>query len=482
MAHTIRYFNGFEDQETDGGHWSAVNGGGGMTLVSDASLSDYAVELTRSGNSGYWQMRADGLNSVGRWGASQNNYFCWVSFHLKVTALPGAGQYYWIAVISDETTARCKVRIDENGYLNIFSEAAGTYQSSAAAIATDTWYVISVHHGPSMAPYVVARDRDSGEIVAEKQHSSAVGSGAGTQRIYVGQVDASTGTAIFDNIVLETAATDAEIDDIVSLLGTRYAVGMQHAAGDGYYGAWAGAGYTALDEVPEDDTTTEMTETTNGDMQSVTLTPTADFPYAVGTVAAICAIGRFRRGAGSTRETELFIRSSGTDQGTGGSDDSGASYMWRGLCLMTDPGAGSTDWTVSQLDSLEVVARAAGGSGTCGCTVLYNNVLYSATDLTREPKVAYQLDALDLSQTIKTVEGRTVDYAELEAGEYLHLLSTGLPAAGMEQSLADRDDVIFLEAVTYEQTLDSVTVDVEPTVDNFVERLIERLAEPSGGL
>lgn len=480
MADNILYFGGWEEALT-AAYWETVNNPAYMTVVSDpASLSSQACRMSVSNQTCYVRITSPGLDAYGEWTAGADSYHVWDSFHFYIETLPGGGQYYYLTEHYRASGAmRIAVRIDSAGTIGLYQADAGTWLTGGTALQTGTWYVLSVYNGPglgSVYPKIVVRLRDTGATVTSVTHTGS--STLGSATIRVGPSTASYGSIVFDNFVHEGSSTASAIDDPVNLMSTRYAVGIQTAAGQGSHSAWTGD-YTDLDDLPHDGTSTQISVATTPTRESVTLTPTSAFPFKVGIIHAIKPEGLRASG---TRATQLSAISSGTEQSTGTERTPGASYVWTGMVKTTDWGASSAPWTQSAVDSLEVCIRTGGGSGTGYCTALYNEVLYTVGVFERRQKTAYLLDAADPAARFFDGSGRELDYSKLRANRWLRVTSVGVPEANTDSSYVARWDMLYIEGLRYRQDMSGVSVGIQAGPDDFVPMLIARIAMQGGGV
>jgi hypothetical protein len=281
-------------------------------------------------------------------------------------------------------------------------------------------------------------------------------------------------------MVWESSATEANVDDPVNLLTTKYAINQMLPKGAGYYTGGTND-WSYVDEVPHDGDTTYR----NIDSQQFTdvLTQTNLFPTAVGTVHAVMCLAVSRNNACSgTSQVQMLMRSATTDLASG-SGMCSVTYVNPKLFRTTDP-ATSAAWTVSAVDSLQVGCVESGTNAQGYITAVSVEVLYTTETIERIPTVLYAIDASDAQQ--KMIDLRTGDWPDLsEVPEdvWTQIERLVLPTSASFDTFIDRDDLLYHEEVTYTQQVgQAADIEISPSTFNFVEAMVSRLSEPSGSV
>jgi len=467
MAHTITYFDGFEIGDVS--EWYAPSGGAVETSL--VSLSRYSRRFNVAAATAYVQYTSAGLNAPGWWDTAP--LASWHSFHFRIATLPGAGLLYYIWGGYDSVGARWRsyAAVDQNGKVGFYNDGWG-WAWSAATISINTWYVISIKDVFGAAGQVIARGRDSGATVASVTHGS-VNADAERGIHAIGPVNTSTGDAYFDNLVVEGGAS---IDDPVNLLTTKYAVGLLAPVGTGYYDAFTGT-YADVDETPPDGDTTKRTAGGGGPfIFTQTVQQTAGLVAAVGTVRGVKAMVD-AKGAGVVN-SRACLRSGGTYVET--SDFGPAAYCtFQKMCL-TDPST-TLAWTISAVDSVQVGCNHSSGAGTTSVTGAYVEVLYSTTSVSRIRRIDYYRKPDDPMQRFMDYKGRIVPYNELRPNRWVRRM-TGPPRADSPASFWKWRDLTLIEGLVWTQDESGMSVEIRGSKDDFVDSLIRRISDSSGGL
>lgn len=474
MAHTLKFHGGFEEEELV--RWSASSGGVVEKTIVSYGRAAWRWAVTAATGNVVGNMD---LTTAGAWDSSNTNHHCWVSFHLYIVTLPAATKYYYLANFSDEASVRCHLRLTETGGIELSRET--TYETGTGTLATGTWYVVSVYSGPSAYPQVIIRNRDTGATVASHTLSLIQGSGTGCRDFRVGPATTSTGDCIFDNVVMESAASVSNIADPVGLLTTQYACGLLPPVAAGTYDAFTGT-YADLDDYPNDGATT--TRNLAGALGAFTqvMAPCSSLATQVGTVHSVMYWELHDAANGTVNNAALRLRTSSTNTDSAtyqpGTGDNYAAP--RQLLKTTDP-ATSSAWTLSAVDSAEVgVVRANSGSYTLLVTQIGLEVLYTITARERKRRVHYVLDAADPENRIFDDQGREIDYSKVRANRWMRIMSRSPITAGLKDSYAEREDMVYLESVRYSQTPRGASLSIQTAPDNFVELLVGRIATSGG--
>lgn len=480
MGHTYFHFDGFEVQAdaNDEARWQSSWGSAPSVDLTNTSYSRAALRWNLSGASGFIRILSE-RDGAGAWvDDASPEAGVWESFHIRFASLPGAGQFYYLCRTGDASAqTRAALRINgNNSFLEVYSDGSETWEAGSVALATGTWYIVSFKSFQGTAPIGIVRNRDTGVTVDSKTHSAALGGGVIPRYIDLGPYDTSTGDASFDNWVVESDASAANIDDPVNDLTTKYACGLLLPDGAGSYDQWTGT-YADVDEVPHDDTTTVRSESTAGDVFTQTLASTASLAAQVGSIKASM---HFAFVAGSSVSTQLRIRSGGTD--VDGTDYTpAASFTCSQLLRTTDP-ATSTAWMVSGVDSVEVGVEKSGGAGTANCTLCGMEILYTITAVSRQPRVAYVLDVWDPRQRIYDEMGRRVPYNEVRANRWMRVLGVDPPTTYLPSTFVQDPSMTYIERAVYTQEGEKVSLGIEASPDDFVSNLIRRLNDRGSGV
>ena len=487
MTHTYFHFDGFEVQAdaNDEARWADLIAGSTAPTI-ETSIVSYGRAAVR------WNLAA-ALASLriyserlgdGTWvDDATPEEGVWMSFHLYITTLPGAGQFYYLCRTGDAgVNPRAALRINgTTGFLEVFSDGAGTWQAGTVALSTATWYVVSFKSIQSTAPIGIVRNRDTGATVDSKTHGTALGAGTIARYIEIGPYTTSTGNCVFDNWVVESHATAANIDDPVNDLGTRYACGLLLPTAAGFYNAWTGT-FADVDDVPHDDSATYRSEATANDAFTQGLAPTSSLAAQVSIVKASMHFA-FLIATGANTNCYIRLRSGGTDaDGASTTDLPTGAYTCRQLLRTTDP-ATSSAWTVSGVDSAEVGVVNIDNL-EARCTLLGLEVLYSVGDVTRTKVVAYVMDDFDPERRVFDARtGEELPYEEVQPNVgWLRVTSGEMPDSSAPADAWEDETLLPIDSVRLSQDASGPSLDIIPSSEGLAEQLIRGLANSSGSL
>lgn len=473
MAHTLRFHCGFEREDLM--FWSSYSGSPTIEKTI-TSFSNVALKFTLSASTASISFLGEGMDVGGHWVDNNRNYYGRGAVHIYWVSLPTSGTVCYLWRQSDATIQRRHFSVEENGKIQVRGEGSpGSVEAtSTGQMTTGVWYVLS-WYCTSTYLRVVVRNRDTGATVIDVSGTS---SGSSSTRYSVfGATYTSTGTFVIDNFVWESDATEANVDDPVNLMTTKYAINQQLPKGAGYYTGGTND-WTYVDEVPHDSDTTYR----NIDSQQFTdvMTQTSVFPTAVGTVHAVMflAVSRNNACTGSSN-VQVLIRSGTTDSASG-SGWCSTSYVNPKYFRTTDP-ATSAAWTVSAVDSVQVGCVEAGTNAQGFITAVSTEVLYSTYKIERLPRIAYSVSMMDEQAKVMNFLGESIDYDEIRANEWTRYLDMLLPAGDARDDYWMVDDLAYNEGVSYTQDEQGGRVSIASSPDDFVERLVTKIALSSGG-
>jgi len=473
MAHNIVFHDGAETRDEVRCFASTGTVSNELTTVSYGRAA-YRIATSSSGVS----YKPSGLAANGSWSTTEKNHQ-WFTFHFYAVSLPSTISQ--VLVLLDATLAirRLQVVLNSTGTFTIYNSGVAANSTTAGAIATGTWYVVSVYFNRNGTNQIVARNRDTGSTVAtttvaENSNNTIAESRIGPYSDAVNGAD-----MIFDNIVFESSDTAANIDDPVNQLGTKYACGLLLPNGAGFYDQWTND-YTYVDEVPHDSGSTVRQETTINEVFTQAMTPTSGLAAQAGTIYAATAFSVEINDAGGT--IILRLRSGTTDADTSAFGP-GVSYVAQQRLFLTDP-ATAGSWTVSAIDSVEVGAKRATSSGTSTVTLIGLEVLYTITVVGRTRVIAYVMDDMDPMQRV--LDGRTgeeLPYEEVQPNVgWMRVTSGEMPDSASPSNAWEDDTLLPIDSVKYSQSASGVSLDIVPSAEGLGEQLIRGLANSAGSL
>ena len=345
-----------------------------MTFDDDNGYhSPTALKMAFAGQTGYI-----GYHSIGTAGWYQANATygaaCW---HVKVTALPGSGQYMHMARWQRSGgTQWNKIRIDENGGMQIAYN--DSWNAVMYTLSVDTWYLLVVKHDNTIGFIVDIYDADGDTELATDTHATLKASNM--YDLSIGAVYTSTGTMYIDNLVMQCNGGNGidPYDDY--LLTTKYCIDTLHANGEGTDQAQDSGVWTDVDDVGEPDmAATIVTFANSGGNRkySVTLENSSELSEAIDTILAVQSDVNIREQQGGAAGYVNFIEGANRFKtGEMGWDTNTTNYDTCQVTRLLAPD--DSAWTTALLDNLEIGWEIKGTTGdvTYG-TALRVGVLYT---------------------------------------------------------------------------------------------------------
>src|SRR3989337_1018922 len=459
MTHTLYWWTGFEDQQPSRGFTTI---GTAPTFDSSiTSLSRYSAKWDGSAAGVTGELQMLNILSDGLWGAGGGGGldFVTTALHLYISALPISGQYIYLQALDRQGGFIKACRVTDAGKLEVFNDNGSTWATSANALSTGIWYVVSWESRRNGVLSAVARLRDTGATIASVTHGTASGNST-TLGIRLGPYSSSRGTWYIDNYVIEFDSVAGNVDDPVNLLGTRYAVGLPAMTGNGFYTGWSGT-YTDVDDYPHDTDATYRSAATVVAFTSV-FAPTSSLAAQVAIVHGLLAFGFVRQEAG-TPGFAIRVRS-GTTDSTGTAFGVGSSYTvchWR---LLTDP-ATSSSWSVSGIDAVQAGFVRTGGTSAARCTNVGYELLYSVGAITRTKVVAYMMDDFDPEQrVIDARTGEELPHEEIQPNVgWLRVTSGEMPDSNSPEDAWEDETLLPIDSVRFSQDASGTTLDIIPS-------------------
>jgi len=403
MAHALVNFSGFELQDTV--EFLASSGGAveTTTVFGGAAARRFNVSAGTAYAEFGSSLSATGEQSTG------TSLYVWYAYQVYIDSLPGSGQRYYL----DVTNSGHELWIDENGSLWLSDSAGANDEDTGLDITTGEWYTVARKSRSSTAGLrngVALYNTTAGTQVGSTVYHSNAG-GGGCTSILIGPSLTSTGNAVFDNFVLESDATEANIDNPVGLLGTNFTVLVMTATADGDYddAEWTND-YQAVDELPPDGDTSYRACTTNGDVK---FTQVMSDPATLNSYDAVK--GSLVANFGGNTGTALLVRSGATDveKTNAGSSD----YVQRAHVMTVDP-ATSSAWLVAGVNDIEVGADRDTGGIEVRVTAVYAEVLGEALagDVDITPAAASAIAASAIAAIVFSVSPAVASAVAAVAG------------------------------------------------------------------
>lgn len=473
MAHTLYWFEGFETGEFSPSALLYSYNNATLSIESTiVSFSYKSLKLVANNSAPYIMFNCDGLDSSGVWVDNNNPIDTTYAWHMYCSALPGSGQVFYIWSGTDAVIWRETAGILEDGKVRLYGEGTpgGTTATSTGAITTGVWYVVSVIVVDHANFQVIIRNRDTGATVVDV---SVGNNGHPNRYVRIGCAWAGYGTFYFDNVVAEVSATSVE--DPVNLLTTKYAVNQRVPIGAGYYTAGSGS-YADVDDFPNDGDTTRYT-LAGATAWTMVGSSSGLWPTFCGTVHAVM-IKLFEKAAGANSNQAMRLRSGTTDSDSSGARDSDTAYRMEQKIWTLDP-ATSAAWTVSAMDGAQFGQVWA--DGTHYTTQISLQVLYSTQQVERIPRIGYFIGMLDGQAHVSDYKSEHIPYDEVRANEWTRYLDLLLPASDTRDDYWLVDDLAYNEGVSYSQDEQGGKVSIASSPDDFVERLVTKIALSSGG-
>lgn len=453
MTHTFRFFTGAEDY----GQKIAIYGN--QTLP--AGWATDAVTVYYSGRSYKWTCAGGAtewhvplyINTDGRWYYPANaGMTCfWVTFHLYISSLPGAGQYAPFMRFADADT-KCQFRIDQNGAVQIYNKTGASWSAaSAGRMVTGAWYVVSVKCYKNGEARCIVRDAITEAEVLNVVHANLVPN-ENIQYCVIGGA-AAVGVYYFDNIVVEAAATSADLDDPFLVLGGAYGALQLLATGNGTDNpvGWSGT-YADVDENPKDDDTTYRISAPDYNPLTHHMQNPADVAaYPIATIMAldVCTSGKT---TGAASGAHVRLRRGANAWNSAGWFAWPAIYAAQCYLWQIDP-TDSLAWTETRVTECEggLQSDPAGGGSAARLTANYIDILvtFQIAPTPQQRLVHYTLDENDPEQQILDNNGLPVPPEELRANRWLQLVGGRSPSTKVYTDFLDDPSMVPIKVVRF---------------------------------
>ena len=372
MTHTYEVFDGAET-----GNLSIPISTTGTPELETTEVynSAYSYKMNVSNSTKYMSYETSGFGANGDWDATDVG-FAWFSFHLNVTALPGAGQYLYLGLVQrqggNETSSW---RITENGNFEQKIHG-GAYTASAETISTGVWYQVSLSARANITggtSQVVRVADDDTELINDVQNTP---NHTNIFRYHIGAWANSYGTMYIDNLIIEGSSADANIDDPYNATGSSYTMRLltPDATGDEDAAAWGGS-HTDIDEIPHDGSTTEELNTTSAGNFLKTMSDVSGFAEIIVAVIGVQSICFVRGFSGSvTGHTRMKIGA--TTDVTTGRNFNGLSGEPNCKVYQTNPDTAAA-WTTAEVNDIQLGFGKTTGTFGLGVTAAYAEIVYS---------------------------------------------------------------------------------------------------------
>lgn len=331
------------------------NGANGITVASSPiRTGDYSWRALRSTNG-----TAYGIHSLG----SQTNRNLWIRFYLYITTLPAAE--IDIFQITSGGGLRVAISLKSTGELQLEDDGGSQVGSDSSALSTGQWYLIEVS---------MDQKTSSGNITAEaKLNGSSFASGTyaasvNSNDIRFGGCNSSTYDLYLDDIAVNDDSGSFQNSWIGSGIVNHY---YPSSAGDSNdwtrAGADSGNNWDQVNEVTPNDATDYNTSNTAGHEDLFNITDTGSEIGSGDTINVVSVNARYT-GAGASSNGRFVLEIEATSGGTieqsatilsytstwGTNTSSSATNMIPPLTLYDLPGASTTPWSKSTLDTAQI--------------------------------------------------------------------------------------------------------------------------------
>jgi hypothetical protein len=455
MTHTFRFFTGAEDYaQKIAIYGDQVLPAGWATDGVTAYYSSRSYKWTCASGSNEWEVPLY-IDTNGRWAYPANyGMTCyWVTFHLYIASLPGAGQYVYFMRFADADT-KSQFRIDQNGAIQVYNKNGASWSTASVGhLSAANWYVVSVKHYKAGEARCIVRDAVTEAEVINVVHAN-VTPNENVQFCKIGGASAY-GVYYFDNIAVEAAATSAEVDDPFLVLGGAYGALQLKANGDGTDTSanWSGS-YADVDENPKDDDATYRYCSLSS---AGPITHHVQNPGDVATypIATIVALDVALAGRSITGDLLVFVRlrrgASAWNSPTSWAWTLGSGYVQQCYLWQIDP-TDTLPWTESRVIECEAGLATTYNVNTYGrLTANYIDVLatFQIAPTPQQRLVHYTLDENDPEQRIVDNNGLTVPPEELRADRWLQLVGGRAPATKVFTDFLDDPSMVPIKVMRF---------------------------------
>jgi len=401
--------------------------------------------------------------------------FVWLSWHLYIDTLPGAGQYAVLFSTQAGGAFDRFIRISSAGKIS-FHTGAAWGADSAVALQAGRWYQVSMRWAQNIEWRLIVRDPST---LSEVMNITAVASNDDLGFLRFGNANflASYGLYYFDNIVLEAAAAAASIDDPFLLLGANYAEWWLPPNAVGTDDAWAGT-YADVDEAVNDGDATIRSIGAAGAFTSNVFNPdAAGYPYTILTIESLDVMCWTRKFSGAGMESVIRLRRGATiSESTLVAD--GAAYYLRWKHWSVDPTDG-LGWTPTRVNEVEAGCRYDNGGGALYCTAASVHILVTIRTLATPPQrlLHYTLDVNDPRQVIRDQFDREVPPEELCPNKWLSVVGWRQPSSQIAADYINDPEKVPINSVRFTEPDDySLGSGIDDLLDSVLARLTQRSA------
>lgn len=328
------------------------NNGGAVISVNSVTIRSgtYAVKTINTGASGHANLK---YNTQGVTGINKHYY---ARAYIRVVDLAAGTQQ--IMEFSDSDATRAKIQITTGAVLQLIDDGGSQVGSNSSALNLNQWYMVELKCDMTTT---------GGSVIAEAQlDGSSFASGTYTASAGVNQLDVGpkNNSTSFEYYFDDIAINDSSGSFQNSWPGEGEIIHLRpNASGDN--SGWTGSN-TDVDEVTPDDATSYLQTTGGGGaLEDVNIDATPAAMDSDDTINVVQVGARFAA-AGSVNADPFKIRikaaASGTVEESAQIQPNSTTYVTNAksvprdyaLTLYNLPGASTTDWTKSDLDTTQI--------------------------------------------------------------------------------------------------------------------------------
>lgn len=236
------------------------------------------------------------------------------------------------------------VRLDSDGKLSVYDQAAGLVATGATVLSVDTWYRIEMQAGTSATAAYELRIDGVTELSGTMDTTTT-----NYNMVRIGKPNDRNGESVdfyYDDLAIRNDTTFPGAGQILQLIPTANGATQAWTAGTN------ASDYQEVDETPTDSDTTYVKSTGSaGDVALFALQDCADVGIT-GTINAVKAYIRVKEDVTTTSANRIRLVSGATTS-DGNATNRTASYGEVQRVFPTDPNT-SAAWELASIDALQI--------------------------------------------------------------------------------------------------------------------------------
>lgn len=281
-------------------------------------------------------------------------------FMMRMASLPASLRCAIYGVFTTGSQVKMEVRVNSNGYLEVYDADDTLVSTGSTQLSVDTWYRIEVKCGTGTSGAYAVKINGNQEVSGTSNLSTVnVGAAWVGRHRYGNDADAQTMNAYYD---------DVSFDGLGYVGDTR--VKMLVPDANGYYTGWttgAGNKWEQIDEIPPNGDTDFIYSVTNNDVYTCDFTSCSEAGIS-GEIKAIKPIVWARKAVGGTVQCKIRVRSDTTDVDTVNALSLSESQYYGIMQYLNEDPATSASWTTGGVDAIECGPLKLNDTNEVRCT------------------------------------------------------------------------------------------------------------------